>query len=276
MKKRLVVFLLCIACILGACGQQDAPAAESKTETESTASAETAETESEEKEITVKITDGKEEFKDKDDKDLVLVHYNYQNVEVTIPGNESAASRINGVFEQQIIGNRNTCEQYMKWSKEDKEFRGDDGWNPYEVGLYYECARADEKVISIIAEYYDFTGGAHPNGNRGGMTFDTATGNELTLDKAFKDTEDLKIAFRSFLEEELKKPEMKDALFSDFEFDTSIVDDIMTDSTWYLSKEGIVFICNEYIIGPHASGVFTFTMPYDEYGKLLNEAYLPE
>lgn len=278
MKIRLVVVLLGIMFILGACGQQEAPAPETQAETESASSEQAAETESEEeaKEITVKLTDEKEELKDKDDKDLVLVHYDYQKVEVTIPGNESAASKINGVFAQQIIGNRNTCEQYMQWAKEDKEFRPEGEWNPYEVGLSYECARADRKVISIIADYYDYTGGAHPNGNRGGLTFDTATGNELTLDKAFRDTEDLKIAFRSFLEEELKKQEYKERLFPDFEFDTSLVDDIMTDSTWYLSKDGIVFICNEYILGPHAAGIFTFTMPYGEYGDLLNEAYLPE
>ncbi len=277
MNKRLIIALLGAVFVLGACGQQEAPAAEPKAETESAASEQSAETESEEaEEITVRITDESEELKDKDEKDLVLVHYDYQKVEVSIPGNESAASRINGVFEQQIIGNRNTCEQYMEWAKEDKAYRAEGEWNPYEVGLSYECARADGKVISFVADYYDFTGGAHPNGNRGGLTFDTATGNELTLDKAFKDTEDLKIAFRSFLEEEIKKEEYKERLFSDFEFDTSIVDDIMTDDTWYLSKDGIVFICNEYIIGPHAAGIFTFTLPYKEYGNLLNEAYLPE
>lgn len=278
MKKRVVaVLLIGIMMSFSACGKPEpAPTpAPQPAETESTVETEESK-EEEKKEITVSFSDAHEELMDEEDAKRVLCNFDYQNVTVEIPEYPEAAEKINNRFEQIVIGNRNTAEQFKDWAKEELEFRAEDEWNPYEIGSLYEAKRVDENIISIQEIYYEYTGGAHPNGYQVGYNFDAKTGELLDLSNAFQDPEDLKMAFRSFLEEELKKDEYADRLYPDYEFDPACVDDIMTNDTWFLDENGITFVCNEYIIGPHAAGVFLFTMPYDAYGKLLNEAYLPE
>lgn len=48
-------------------------------------------------------------------------------------------------------------------------------------------ARADERILSLVYSYYEFTGGVHGNYVDRAYVFDSETGEELTLDKLTTD-----------------------------------------------------------------------------------------
>ena len=127
-----------------------------------------------------------------------------------------------------------------------------------------------EESISLIRDYYEYTGGAHPNSTRYAENFSTLTGEILTLKDITKNEAEAKKAINAVILKQTQIAEYKDYLFKGYEKD---IPQILTDNTWYFSDEGLVIICNEYIIGPHALGILEFTIPYKE-ATFLKDNYL--
>ena len=69
----------------------------------------------------------------------------------------------------------------------------------------------------------------------------------------------------------MKDEKYEGMFFDDYEKD---VPTILDDNTWYLSDEGFVVICNEYIVSPHAAGIMEFTIPYGDFTE-LSDQYKP-
>ena len=182
---------------------------------------------------------------------------------VTIENNKKATKRINNLFEnkkkafevQEAIDFKQAQSDYVQRTEEEKKY-----WNGYGLGLSYIPKRMVEKVISFVEDQHEYTGGAHPNSLSYAETFDTKTGQLLTL----KDITTNEKEARNFINEQILK-QTKDAQYKDYFFEgyEKDIKDILTDQTWYLSDKGIVVICNEYIISPHAVGILEFTIPYE-------------
>ena len=113
--------------------------------------------------------------------------------------------------------------------------RGDDpelmeSWGGYSVGKEYSIARADEKIISVVLDCYEFTGGAHPNSGRVAYTFDAQTGEKLSLEAVVKDLDEAQSVTTEFLTEKLAEQEQEEGmLFDDYQ---SYIQDILTDNTF--------------------------------------------
>ena len=65
----------------------------------------------------------------------------------------------------------------------------------------------------------------------------------------------------------------KDALLDDYE---SFVPDILTEEVFYLGENGLMIICNPYMVTVYAAGVIEVEVPYEELDGILNEAYMKE
>ena len=190
---------------------------------------------------------------------------------ITIGGNQKATKKMNDFYQnkkkafevQQAIDFKQAQEDYKGRSEEERAY-----WEGYGLGMSYMPERLDEKVISLVENNDEYTGGAHPNNWRYAQNFDPNTGRRLTL----KDiTTDEKAAI-TFINQELLKQtnkyEYKEYFFEGYEKN---IKDILTEDTWYLSDNGFVVISNEYIISPHAVGILEFTIPYEVFPYLKKE-----
>ncbi|HOO29295.1 MAG TPA: RsiV family protein, partial [Lachnospiraceae bacterium] len=138
------------------------------------------------------------------------------------------------------------------------------------LGSEYKTGRADSQVISFRQDVYEFTGGVHPNNAAAGYNFSTETGELLTL----KDVVSDETAAKEFIADEILQ-QTKESIYSGMLFDDyeDEIADVFSDAVWYFSEDGFHVICNEYILGPHFTGILEFVIPYDQF-TLLNDEYL--
>lgn len=223
--------------------------------------------------ITVKYEKIDEVFKGTEGIPMLSVQGNTPSV--MIPDNKKASSKINEYYKRLLKTFKVREKEYIKLAQEDYNQRTQEEkqyWQGYGLGETYSTGRADHQVISFIDNYYEDTGGAHPNAARFAQTFSTKTGERLTLDEVLTDVPQAKEFINNFILKETKQYQYKDYFFEGYEKD---IKDILTEDTWYLSDEGFVIIANEYIISPHAVGILEFTIPYEQF-PYLNPEYLPQ
>lgn len=230
---------------------------------------------------------------------VILLRSSVQDVRVTIPGNAEAAEQINQFFADRKAAFADTTEEYRKIAQEDWEERAamsaaqeeaeapgegqetetaaDTGaeeavsWQSYELGVSFCVKRVDERLISIVEDSFEYTGGAHPNSVRVAYNFDTQTGERLKLEDVASDLDEIRTESTQYLGDMFQDEKWQEVLFSDYK---NHLEDILTDSTWYTDEEGFHIICNEYIITPHSEGILDFLLPYDEV-DVIAEGYKP-
>lgn len=287
-KKSVSLLIMLVGLSLAACGNQkvaDTPATEADTVAEATTEEKTEEPTTEEEssmqvdngeeaqyKVTIDMQENSREIKN--DEDTVMVKVTQSFPEVTIDGSAAAADNINDYYSKDVATFESWAEEIAQMAEEDYGMRSEEeqkNWNPYEVSKEHSAVRADDQCISIVSDSFDYTGGAHPNGGRQAANFDTASGELLTFDAVFTDVDQAKEFITEYLLKEMKDEKYEGTFFDDYEKD---VPTILDDNTWYLSEDGFVVICNEYIVSPHSSGILEFTIPYEDF-KELSDQYKP-
>ena len=100
---------------------------------------------------------------------MLLLRNRSQSVSVVIPDNQEAEEAVNGFFTDRRLSYGDTVAQYreaalatMAAGRPEQEAEGGNGeWTGFELGLTYRVARADEQMICIVEDSYEYTGGAH-------------------------------------------------------------------------------------------------------------------
>ncbi len=210
---------------------------------------------------------------------MLLLRNRSQSVSVVIPGNQEAEDAINGFFADRWLSYGDTVVQYreaalatLAASRPEgaaEDTKGD--WTGFELGLSYRVARADEQMISIVEDSYEYTGGAHRNSVRVAYNFDTRTGKRLTLADAASDLDEIRAESVRYMGEQIQKPEWEISVYDDY---ANHLEDVLTDGTWYTDAEGFHIICNASVIAGRAAGTLEFLLPYDEV-DVIAEQYLP-
>lgn len=207
----------------------------------------------------------------KDDKGVVMLQ---------ITGNLPVIKEVQGIKALKKINAfyANKLKEFNKLKQSDFEIAQNDYnlkdqeektyWSGYGLGMNYRLKRNDGAVISFVEDDYEYMGGAHPNSVRYAQNFDSKTGKLLKFKDIVTDEAAAKEAINKYILETLQGAEYKDYLFEDYK---AHVNEILQENTWYLSKEGIVIIANEYIITPHVVGILEFTMPYASFPYLKAE-----
>ncbi len=120
---------------------------------------------------------------------------------------------------------------------------------PYSFDCNYEITYLDNNTISILLDYYEFTGGAHGMPFRQAYTFDLNTGTQLQL----KDIMDMSEAdIVTFVKEAFKKniKQNRDNYFAGAE---EIVDSEYFVYDFYIQPNKIVFFTQTYLLEPYAN-----------------------
>lgn len=273
MKKTILSLILCLALLLcAACAAPAAGTAEAAQPQAQSAAPEAEATEAPQGGMppyscAISFESLNEEFEAEDGTIIMLLTGQAPHVEVD--SNEKATAAFESYFKEKVdeVINDEAAET-LEMAKADFAERGE-GFMPYSLGLNYATQRADKDCVSFSVDEYSYTGGAHPNSRREGVSFDTETGRELE----FKDIVTDEAAAREFLAESIKA--YLDAnkeyygLFDDY---TEHINEIIDEDEWYFTNTEFVMICNEYIIGPHAMGIIEIPIAYSDF-VLLNSDY---
>lgn len=130
----------------------------------------------------------------------------------------------------------------------------------YEMG--YQVTLLDDNYLSILANGYEYAGGAHGMPFRTELIFNMETGEQVMGESLFDLSEEefqkIKIeAYRNLIEHSEEGEYWQDAL--------SIVEkDMDFDSGYYLTEEGVTFYYHPYMLAPYAAGYVEVTVPYAE------------
>ena len=136
--------------------------------------------------------------------------------------------------------------------------------------------RADGSVVSFRFWTSVYTGGASGKHSYFGISYDTQTGEKLTLDSLSPEPE----AFKKALAENLVALVREDIILSD-EMSASGIDmesalaAIVREGNWYFDTDGIVIFPDFGELRPEDEGFPMFTVPYSALADLMYDRYLP-
>lgn len=193
---------------------------------------------------------------------------------VEVFGDAKVSEKINGKIHDFIIKSLMLGEDTAATAKTLTEaatgfieaYRADKAQFPDMAGEYFAEISvneiyASETNLCFEMRNYLFTGGAHGYGTTSFLNIDPRTGEELTIDKIFRDTK----AFTAFAEKKFRKQQniARDKPINDngfwFENDTFYLPE-----TVGLTQDSLIFVYNQYDIASYAEGPIELNIPMEE------------
>lgn len=139
-----------------------------------------------------------------------------------------------------------------------------DNMLPYTLGCTYNITYLDENTISLLLDYYEFTGGAHGMPYRQAYTFDLKTGNQLQLSNILNVEnvdEFVKDAFKNNI---AQNPE------NYFSGAAETVDSEYFAYDFYIQPNEIILFTQPYLLEPYAAHYQPTTLTKSELQNILN------
>ena len=281
MKKRWLIILCALyaAGMLAACGAESeiqmveeesiAPPAAIQENGEETAG---KKEESAQKPAGVTIEKDRKEYKDGERTIMVTI---YEDVTVTMEGNEAAGQTITAEFvnRKEEFEKGLQLEETLEMARENPAM---DGNIYFYEEQWYTVERNDGRILSFSTMWDNYEGGAHGQYMIYGVNFDAGTGKLLTIADIARD----KAAFQEIcVQEMLRQCENLKAQGVLFEEEMitpglrEVLEGKMEGSEWYFTENGIRFISNVYEIAPYAAGSIDFDIPYEMVNEVLKEEY---
>lgn len=161
-----------------------------------------------------------------------------------------------------------TMQEYIEECKRQREE------TEYDVMSYYynkfvNVYRLDGKVASFLLAEDAYGGGAHGSNYMHGITFDSATGEEISLADLGDIKDDVMEAIDNMVAEKRKENPYACHAYED------VRDELLEELEWYLDGRGLQIVLNTYSIASYAEGAFFVTIPYDEMPG-FSDAYKPQ
>ena len=132
------------------------------------------------------------------------------------------------------------------------------------------AVRADSVVLSVVRTSDNYMGGVHPANGIGGYVYDTRTGKRLWAEDIFTDTNRLVTA----LSEQLLKENPTASLPKDLKSAVKELLENKDTQSFTVNHTGVTFYFSTYVIASYADGNLFATLPFSEYGDIINEKYM--
>lgn len=132
----------------------------------------------------------------------------------------------------------------------------------YDCQVDYTVTLNQNCILSLYTDQYEFTGGAHGNTIRTAETWNVQTGQCLTLEQLFPCQRNPRDLVIQQVVEQIRQQENSPDFpyFDDYE---TLVKQSFCAKDFYLTEEGLVVFFQQYEIAPYASGIPSFTIPYN-------------
>lgn len=154
------------------------------------------------------------------------------------------------------------------------EAEGNEAFDGYSLYHTLAASRADEKVLSLRDDTYQYIGGAHGSFYRYGVVFDSESGKKLALRDIISDWENFSQDAISYMTYQLNE-NYGEELFDDY---VTTIEGLWAEDAepdWYLDATSIVIVLQEYMVGPYVMGTPEVHLSYAEFAPYMKEAYLP-
>ncbi len=135
---------------------------------------------------------------------------------------------------------------------------------PYTLDCTYNITYLDENTISLLLDYYEFTGGAHGMPYRQAYTFDLKTGNQLQLSDIVHVENADEFAKNAFKNNIAQNPE------SYFNGATETVDSEYFEYDFYIQPNEIILFTQAYLLEPYANHFQPTIISKSEIQNILN------
>ena len=141
--------------------------------------------------------------------------------------------------------------------------------------------RIDSRVLSMVYTAYTYTGGVHGSYFDTGYSFDTESGEYVTLDMLSGNFDELKAFLADYmigLYTADKDGYYSARVFADMVTDGDVnaaIAALVRDGSWYFSEDGMVIYSTIYELGPYAAGIVDFVIPYSDLAGHIDDKWLP-
>ena len=277
MKKRMAMLVICMVTGVSmlACGKSTDSLEVDKAEvTEQTQPEETTEKE------TVSTSAPDIAFTSVKAEDYEYLVGEVQCLQITDDNHPELKAAIDDYFSGVVETFNSGLDEMNEQAKQQNEEMGDDEYEmKYSDNITVDLKRRDNKVLSFLINEYTFLGGAHGGGTYGGVSFDVATGEQITLDD-LGDADSIREVSKNYILNtiETSSEQARGNLYSDDIIDyKEVIEEYFSNGNqpeFYLDTLGITFVFQQYDIAPYAAGMISFTVPYSEYDE-INDRYTP-
>ena len=179
-------------------------------------------------------------------------------VDLTYPemmgGDEKVRTAFNDAIREYVS---TTTDSFLAYAKDSQ---GDQGSAPYSLQGGYSSPFVSDKLINVVFEGYEFTGGAHGNYIYRTFVFDTATGKELKLQDFFVDKKGYLAAIAKYASQEITKRDVSDADW----IKTGTAPDKANYQFFYWTKDGLTIVFPPYQVAAYAAGPQDVIIPFSE------------
>lgn len=200
------------------------------------------------------------------------LYLQYCDVEISGDGYDSLKRNVEKWSMERSEGLRSLYSSFEETAAEEAE--GNENFYGYSLYQTVSTARADESVLSLKDDTYQYSGGEHGMHYREGVNFDAQTGKRLKLTDVISDWENFSKDASSSMIYYLKET-YGEELNDDY---VTTVEGLWTEDTepdWYLDASSIVITLQEYQVGPYSVGMPEIHLPYAEFSPYIKVAYLP-
>ena len=135
----------------------------------------------------------------------------------------------------------------------------------YQFKSTYEISYHTDRYISVVQEFYVYTGGANGNIFHEDTTFDFVTQQKLEIEDLFLPGKDYKKILTEKVMAQIEKMGKKEA----YQFFKKVD----SDTKMYFSSEGLVLLFSPYEVAPRVEGTVRITIPWQELKNILKEEF---
>ena len=154
-----------------------------------------------------------------------------------------------------------------------KEMRGDKWFEMgvgYQSTITYELNGESDRLLSLSGGHWEFTGGAHGNGNSLSLLWDSAQNREISIPELFVRLTEYALLFPRYCEElnkdriEVRGGDGKLKTIPQFDecpkFSDLTVEVIDEDKNHRF--ESLRFTADQYVAGPYSEGLYVVDLPF--------------
>ena len=206
-----------------------------------------------------------------DDNGTLYYTSEYSYPVVSIEGNDASADKINAdilaEMDNLYAAGETTADDALEWLQSiiSDGDSVEDFFRAYSVSASYNIQRADDSVISFTIYTYTDMGGAHGDYTISGVTYDTQTGEQLTLSELSGDPDAFHSATLAYNQALAQTEAFSERMYTTDDITNGTLENVLyAEGAWYLSEAGLVFFSNPYALGPYASGAIEFIIPYKD------------
>ena len=243
--------------------------------------------------IIIAVESTQKQAYDPQDGTQLILTFSYETPKIEIVGRADAEKAINEYIamldETYVTGEdygdgQGTGYNNMLTMAEDNYnyWTSTDGGEVYTLELVSDRSvtveRGDTQVLTLLYNDYSDLGGAHGSYGYTGYSFDTQTGELLTLDKLSSDPDGLRSFLTDYMvttiENDTSLQERTDGFIPDNDYNAAL-SALLREGSWYFSGSGMVIFSSLYEISSYAAGIIQFEIPYSELAGHIDEKWIP-